>query len=43
MTGHGSHDFESGGEIGSVSAASPAFASHVGKQFNHVVNTLTVA
>ena len=28
MTLHGSHDFNSGGEIGSVSAASSAFASH---------------
>ncbi len=42
MTLHGSHDFNSGGEIGSVSAASPAFASHIGKQFKRVVNTPTV-
>jgi hypothetical protein len=43
MTLHGSHDFNSGGEIGSVSAASGAFAAHIGKQFKRVVNTLTVA
>ena len=43
MTLHGAHDFNSGGEVGSVSAASPAFATHIGKQFKRVVNTLTVA
>ena len=43
ITLHGAHDFNSGGEIGSVSAASPAFASHIGKQFKRVVNTLTIA
>ena len=43
MTLHGAHDFNTGGEIGSVSAASTAFASHIGKQFKRVVNTLTVA
>jgi len=43
MTLHGAHDFNSGGEIGSVSAASSAFASHIGKQFKRVVNTLTIA
>lgn len=43
MTLHGAHDFNSGGEIGSVSAASSAFATHIGKQFKRVVNTLTVA
>ena len=43
MTLHGSHDFNSGGKIGSVSAASSAFASHIGKQFKRVVNTLTIA
>jgi hypothetical protein len=42
MTLHGAHDFNSGGEIGSVSAASSGFASHIGKQFKRVVNTLTV-
>jgi hypothetical protein len=42
MTLHGSHDFNSGGEIGSVSAASSSFAAHIGKQFKRVVNTLTI-
>ena len=43
MNLHGAHDFNSGGEIGSVSAASTAFSAHIGKQFNRVVNTLTIA
>ena len=43
MTLHGSHDFNSGGEIGSVSAASSTFAARIGKQFKRVVNTLTIA
>jgi hypothetical protein len=43
MTLHGSHDFNNGGEIGSVSAASSAFAARIGKQFKVVVNTLTIA
>ncbi|HVM57619.1 MAG TPA: hypothetical protein VMT74_09160 [Gaiellaceae bacterium] len=43
MTLHGAHDFNSGGEIGSVSAASSAFAAHIGKQFKRVVDTLTIA
>jgi hypothetical protein len=43
MTLHGAHDFNSGNEIGSVSAASTAFAANIGKQFNRVVNTLTIA
>jgi len=42
MTLHGAHDFGSGGEIGSVSAASSAFAANIGKQFNRVGNTLTI-
>ena len=42
MTLHGAHDFNSGGEIGSVSAASSSFATHIGKQFKRVVNTLTI-
>lgn len=41
MTLYGAHDFNSGGEIGSVSAASSAFASQIAKQFKRVVNTLT--
>jgi hypothetical protein len=43
MTLHGSHDFNSGGEIGSVSAASNAFKTRIGKQFKRVINTLTIA
>jgi hypothetical protein len=39
----GSHDFNSGKEIGSVSASSSAFATHIGKQFTRVGNTLTIA
>jgi hypothetical protein len=42
MTLHGAHDFHSGGEIGSVSAASSAFSAHIGKQFKRVANTLTI-
>ena len=43
ITLHGAHDFNSGGEIGSVSAASSSFASRIGKQFTRVVNTLTIS
>ena len=43
MTLHGAHDFNSGAETGSVSAASTSFSSHIGKQFKRVVNTLTIA
>ena len=42
ITLHGAHDFNSGGEIGSVSAASATFAAQIGKQFKRVVNTLTI-
>jgi hypothetical protein len=42
MTLHGAHDFHSGGEIGSVSAASSAFSAYIGKQFKRVANTLTI-
>jgi hypothetical protein len=41
LTLHGAHDFNSGGEIGSVSAASAAHAGRIGQQFKRVVNTLT--
>jgi hypothetical protein len=43
ITMHGAHDFNSGGEIGSVSAASSAYAPRIGKQFKRAVNTLTIA
>lgn len=42
ITLHGAHDFDSGGEIGSVSAASSAFSAHIGKQFKRAVNTLNI-
>jgi hypothetical protein len=42
MTLHGAHDFNSGAESGSVSAASSTFASRIGKQFKRAVNTLTI-
>jgi hypothetical protein len=42
ITLHGAHDFNSGGQIGSVSAASTTFAPHIGKQFKRIVNTLTI-
>jgi hypothetical protein len=42
ITLHGAHDFNSGNEVGSVSAASTAFAAHIGKQFKRIVNTLTI-
>ena len=43
MTLHGAHDFNSGGQIGSVSAASSLFSSRIGNQFNRVGDTLTIA
>ena len=42
ITLHGAHDFKSGGEIGSVSAASPAFSAQIGKQFKRVANILSI-
>ena len=42
ITVQGSHDFSSGGEIGSVSAASSAFAAHIGKQFVRAGDLLTI-
>ena len=39
----GSHDFSSGGEIGSVSAASGQYAALIGKGFHRVGNVLTIA
>jgi DNA-binding beta-propeller fold protein YncE len=42
ITLHGAHDFHSGGEIGSCSAASSAFSAYIGKQFKRVANTLTI-
>lgn len=42
ITLHGAHDFHSGDEIGSVSAASSAFSAQIGKQFKRVANTLII-
>jgi hypothetical protein len=42
MTLQGSHDFTSGDEIGSVSAASNAFSSYIGKQFRRSGTTLVI-
>jgi hypothetical protein len=42
MTLQGSHDFGSGDEIGSVSAASTAFASYIGKQFKRSGTALVI-
>jgi hypothetical protein len=38
----GDHDFNSGSEIGSVSAASSEFASHIGKRFTRTCDTLAI-
>jgi hypothetical protein len=43
ITLHGAHDFDSGGEIGSVSAASKQFVGHIGKLFDRTGNNLTIA
>lgn len=42
ITLEGAHDFHSGSEVGSVSAASAAYATHIGKQFHRVDETLTI-
>jgi hypothetical protein len=42
ITLHGAHDVTTSAETGSVSAASPAFAAHIGKQFTRVANILTI-
>jgi WD40 repeat protein len=42
MTLHGAHDFDSGSEIGSISAASSAFSAHIGKPFKRVADNLTI-
>jgi len=39
----GAHDFGSGDEIGSVSAASSTLAGHIGRQFRRVGNVVTIA
>lgn len=42
MTLQGSHDFGSGNEVGSVSAASSGFSSHIGQQFKRVRSALVI-
>ncbi|MFL6260679.1 MAG: hypothetical protein ACJ76Y_13275 [Thermoanaerobaculia bacterium] len=42
ITLQGDHDFNSGGEIGSVSAASSTQAAHIGKQFKRTGDTLVI-
>jgi len=42
ITLHGAHDFGSGEEIGSVSAASSAFSAQIGEPFQRVANILTI-
>jgi hypothetical protein len=38
----GAHEFDSGDEIGSVSAASSAFSTYIGEQFKRVADKLTI-
>lgn len=42
ITVQGAHDFNSGAQIGSVSAASPAHARRIGKKFGRSGNTITI-
>ena len=42
MTLHGVHDFDSGAEIGSVSAASSNYAAEIGKPFKRAGTILTI-
>lgn len=42
ITVQGSHDFNTGNEIGSVSAASAAHAALRGKTFSRLVNTINI-
>jgi hypothetical protein len=42
ITLQGSHDFNSGNETGSVSAASAQFSSHIGKTYTRMNDTLTI-
>ncbi len=42
MTLHGAHDLAAGHEAGSVSAATTAFAVHIGKPFSRTGSTLTI-
>ena len=42
FTSQGSHDFNSGNEVGSVSAASKGYAPKIGKNFLRVGDTVTI-
>lgn len=42
MTLHGAHNFNSGNQLGSVSAASSSFSAQIGKQFERVVDTVVI-
>jgi len=42
ITLQGAHDFNSGNEIGSVSAASTAYQAHIGKQFSRTGDVITI-
>ncbi len=42
ITLEGSHDFNSGSEMGSVSAASATFTPHIGKPFERIGDTLSI-
>ena len=42
ITVQGSHDFNSGGQVGSVSAASTSFASHIGKKYTRTGDIVTI-
>jgi len=42
LTLHGAHDYDSGDAIGSVSAASSAFATEIGKQFQAVPGKVSI-
>jgi hypothetical protein len=43
MTLHGAHNFNSGNQLGSVSAASSTFSAQIGRQFERVVDTLVIS
>lgn len=42
MTLHGAHNFNSGNQLGSVSAASSSFSAQIGKQFERIVDTIVI-
>lgn len=42
MTLHGAHNFNTGNQLGSVSAASSSFSAQIGKQFVRDVDIVTI-